>query len=149
MGIFGLEIIKSKVMKISKIIKTAAACVLLSIAFSHHAAAIALTEEDPFSYAMVEEKPEVYINDKACPMQEYMQMMMNQKTPEGCSAGRVMCNLTISSKGEISRVKIVRGLDEATNAAAVKLLETTGKWTPGKQRGNPVAVVITIPVVFR
>lgn len=136
-------------MKISNIIKTAASCVLLGVAVSQPVAAIALTEEDPFSYAMVEEKPEVYINDKTCPMQEYMQMMMNQKTPEGCSAGRVICNLTISSKGEISRVKIVRGLDEATNAAAVKLLETTGKWTPGKQRGNPVAVVITIPVVFR
>lgn len=138
---------KPKAMKTISTIKMAATAVLIFITSSVFAATWA--DEDVISFPMVDEKPTVSIDGKQCGIQDYMTLMMTQKVPEGCTTGKVMCSLIIGPNGSVKDVKVIRSVDEATDAAAVKLLKTTGTWTPGKQRGEPVAVSITIPVIFR
>ncbi|OPZ29966.1 MAG: transport protein TonB [Bacteroidetes bacterium ADurb.BinA174] len=62
--------------------------------------------------------------------------------------GRVITNFVVGNDGSISDVKIVRGVDPALDKEAVRVIESMPAWKPGKQRGQPVNVRFTLPVVF-
>jgi protein TonB len=63
-------------------------------------------------------------------------------------SGRVFVQFAIDSKGEICDVKVVRGVDPALDKEAVRVVKSSPTWTPGKQRGRPVKVQFTFPIVF-
>ena len=63
--------------------------------------------------------------------------------------GRVICNFVVMSDGSIDDVEIVRGVDPMIDAEAVRVLGSMPDWKPGMQRGQPVNVRFTLPVVFR
>ena len=63
--------------------------------------------------------------------------------------GRVMLQFTILSTGEMSNVKVLRGVDESLDKEAVRVVSSSPKWTPGKQRNKAVRVKYTFPVVFQ
>lgn len=138
-------------MKTNALLRVIAVSAFLAGMFlSGHALMAQEPEETPFTYALVEEKPVVEIDGKMTELGTYMQLLMSQaKTPEGGKSGRVICTLIISSKGEIADVKIMRSLDEKTDAAAVELIRKYPKWTPGRQSGEAVATSIAIPLNFR
>lgn len=63
--------------------------------------------------------------------------------------GRVITNFVVERDGSISDVNVVRGQDPSLDREAVRVIKTMPKWTPGQQRGKPVRVRFTLPVVFR
>lgn len=63
-------------------------------------------------------------------------------------AGRVFVQFAVNSKGEVCDVVVVRGVDQALDKEAVRVIKGSPKWSPGKQRGRPVKVQFTFPVVF-
>ena len=63
--------------------------------------------------------------------------------------GRVITNFVVERDGSISDVQVVRGQDPSLDREAVRVIKTMPKWTPGQQRGKPVRVRFTLPVVFR
>lgn len=63
--------------------------------------------------------------------------------------GRVICNFVVERDGSISDVQVVRGQDPSLDKEAIRVIKTMPKWTPGQQRGKPVRVRFTLPVVFR
>lgn len=63
-------------------------------------------------------------------------------------SGRVFVQFAINSKGEVCDVVVVRGVDPALDKEAVRVIKNSPKWKPGKQRGRPVKVQFTFPVVF-
>ncbi len=63
--------------------------------------------------------------------------------------GRVITNFIVKKDGSIDSVQIVRGIDPLLDAEAIRVLESMPAWKPGKQRGQPVNVRVTLPVVFR
>ena len=53
-------------------------------------------------------------------------------------------------KMEASRTpKVLRSVDKDMDAEALRLINTMPKWKPGRQKGQPVAVKFTVPVMFR
>ena len=62
--------------------------------------------------------------------------------------GRVYVQFAVNSKGEVVDVKIARGVDPSLDAEAVRVIKSSPKWAPGKQRGRPVKVQFTFPVNF-
>ncbi|MDR1172313.1 MAG: energy transducer TonB, partial [Bacteroidales bacterium] len=56
---------------------------------------------------------------------------------------------TINQKGELVDAKISRGVDPLLDAEALRVIRSSPKWTPGKQRGKTVKVKYTFPVVFK
>lgn len=62
--------------------------------------------------------------------------------------GRVFVQFAVNAKGEVVDVNVVRGVDPALDAEAVRVIKSSPKWAPGKQRGRPVKVQFTFPVVF-
>ena len=63
--------------------------------------------------------------------------------------GRVITNFVVERDGSISDVQVVRGQDPSLDKEAVRVIKTMPKWKPGQQRGKPVRVRFTLPVVFR
>lgn len=63
-------------------------------------------------------------------------------------SGKVYVQFAVNSKGEVVDVKVVRGVDPALDKEAVRVVSSSPKWVPGKQRGKPVKVQFTFPIVF-
>ena len=63
-------------------------------------------------------------------------------------SGRVFVQFAVNAKGEVVDVKVVRGVDPALDKEAVRVVKSSPRWTPGKQRGRPVKVQFTFPIVF-
>lgn len=63
--------------------------------------------------------------------------------------GRVSCAFTVRKDGAISDVGIIRGVDPALDAEALRVIRSMPAWEPGRQRGKAVNVRYTVPVTFR
>ncbi len=64
-------------------------------------------------------------------------------------SGRVFVQFDVNGKGSIENVIVVRGVDPSLDKEAVRVVKSSPKWTPGKQRGRPVRVRFTFPIVFQ
>lgn len=62
--------------------------------------------------------------------------------------GRVYINFVVEPDGRVTNVKVVRGVDPALDKEAVRVVSSSPKWKPGMQRGKPVRVQFTIPIIF-
>jgi len=64
-------------------------------------------------------------------------------------SGRVIVQFIINSQGEVKNVVVVRGVDPVLDDEAVRVVSSSPKWEPGRQRGKPVNVLFTFPISFR
>ena len=64
-------------------------------------------------------------------------------------SGRVFVQFDISAAGAIENVIVVRGVDPSLDKEAIRVVKSSPKWTPGKQRGRAVKVRFTFPIVFQ
>lgn len=64
-------------------------------------------------------------------------------------SGRVLVEFTINQQGDLVDAKIMRGVDPLLDAEALRVIRSSPKWTPGKQRGKTVKVKYVFPVNFR
>jgi len=63
--------------------------------------------------------------------------------------GRVVLRFAVNTDGSIDRIQILRGIDNSLDSEAVRVVTTLPKFKPGKQRGVPVPVWFSLPVLFR
>lgn len=64
--------------------------------------------------------------------------------------GRVMVRFRVTKEGEVAKVEVIRGVHEACDREAAKVIASSPKWEPGKdENGAPVEVIIVVPVIFR
>jgi periplasmic protein TonB len=106
------------------------------------------TEEDEIFF-IVEDMPKFNGGDK----EEFRKFIQeNLYYPEIARQhgieGRVFVQFAVNTKGEICDVIVIRGIDPALDKEAVRVIKSSPKWTPGKQRGRPVKVQFTFPIVF-
>lgn len=77
----------------------------------------------------------------------------NLKYPESAQKagvqGRVTVRFIVGKTGDISDVRVIRGIDPECDAEAVRMIQSMPKWTPGKQNGIAVPVYFTLPIVYR
>jgi len=62
--------------------------------------------------------------------------------------GRVILSFVVEPTGKVSKVQVLRGVDPNLDKEAVRVIESSPLWEPGKQRGRPVRVSFVIPVIF-
>ncbi len=62
--------------------------------------------------------------------------------------GKVYVSFIVDKSGSVTDVKIVRGVDKSLDAEAVRVVKSLPKYKPGKQRGEAVRVMFTIPINF-
>lgn len=62
--------------------------------------------------------------------------------------GRVMVRFVVRKDGSLDTVQILRGIDDACDAEAMRVVRIMPKWNPGRQNGSAVDVYYTIPIKF-
>lgn len=62
--------------------------------------------------------------------------------------GRVTVNFVVNKDGSISDAKILRGVDQALDKEALRVVYSMPRWKPGKQSGKPVRVSFSVPINF-
>ena len=68
---------------------------------------------------------------------------------ENGTQGRVTCQFVVGADGRVRDVNVLRGVDPYLDKEAVRVIMGMPKWKPGMQRGKPVRVKYTVPVMFR
>ena len=63
--------------------------------------------------------------------------------------GKVTLQFTIEKDGSLQNVKVLSTPDESLSKEAVRVVSSSPKWKPGKQRDRAVKVSYTFPVVFQ
>ena len=63
--------------------------------------------------------------------------------------GKVMVEFIVEKDGKVTNVRVSRGVSDALDAEAVKVIAASPKWKPGRIKGEKVRTMITIPVEFR
>lgn len=101
-------------------------------------------------YEVVEKMPE--FPDGGMPgLMKYLSA--NIRYPEAAhkdgTQGRVTVQFVVGKDGSIGNVGILRGVDPALDAEAIRVISGMPKWKPGTQKGEPVNVKYTVPVMFR
>lgn len=105
-------------------------------------------EEEPEVFLVVEEQPEFPGGYAA--LMNYLKQNMKypQIAKENGITGRVWLNFVVDDKGNIIKIKVVKGVDPSLDAEAVRVVQGMPKWKPGKQRGKSVYVSFNLPVNF-
>lgn len=62
--------------------------------------------------------------------------------------GKVYISFIIDENGDVKNATLLRGVDKSLDNEALRVIRSMPKWKPGKQRGNPVKVQFTGPIVF-
>ena len=114
---------------------------------------VAVEEEEPEEqtiFEVVEQMPEFPDGGMAGLMQ-YLSKNIKYPTiaQENGTQGRVTVQFVVNKDGSIVDAKVLRGVDPYLDKEALRVIGTMPKWKPGMQRGKPVRVKYTVPVMFR
>ena len=63
--------------------------------------------------------------------------------------GKVTVKFCINEDGHISDCQIIHGLDKECDKEALRVIESMPTWIPGSEKGKPVKVYFTLPVMFK
>ena len=63
-------------------------------------------------------------------------------------SGKVIVSFIVNSDGNVTNAKVEKGIDPDLDAEAIRVVESSPKWIPGKQRGQTVNVAFTFPINF-
>ncbi len=79
-------------------------------------------------------------------------ILQNLKYPEEARGnkieGKVFVRCVVEKDGSVSNVTVVREAHPLLDAEASRVVKSSPKWIPGKQRGKAVRVSLTFPITF-
>lgn len=109
-----------------------------------------VVEEEAIPFQLVEEKPKFNGGD-ANEFSRWVnsKLVYPEIAKENGVQGRVTLQFTVNPDGSVSNVKVLRGVDSSLDKEAVRVVSSSPKWTPGKQRDRAVKVTYTFPVIFQ
>ncbi|MDQ6470391.1 energy transducer TonB [Flavobacterium sp. LHD-80] len=102
-----------------------------------------------YSYSKVYEKPmpEIGMDDF------YKRIAKNYKTPteafKNKVAGKIYVTFVVDEMGNITKPVIIKDLGYGTGEEALRTLNTSGNWIPGKIRGIKRAILFSLPITIR
>ncbi len=103
-----------------------------------------IVEEEPTYFVAVEEMPE--------PIGGIGAIQSKIKYPEIAKRagveGKVYVLAFVDENGDVTKAEIIKGLGAGLDEEALNAVRLT-KFKPGKQRGKPVKVQVSIPIIFK
>ena len=106
-------------------------------------------EEEEIFY-IVEDMPTFNGGDPSTEFRKYI--AQNLQYPEIAAengvSGRVIVQFAVDKTGKVVGAIVVRSVDAALDKEAMRVIFSSPKWTPGKQRGKAVKVLFTFPINF-
>jgi protein TonB len=101
-------------------------------------------EKEPVYFVAVEEMPE--------PIGGIAEIQKKIEYPEIAKRagleGKVYVRAYVDENGDVIKAEVVKGLGGGCDEAALDAIVKT-KFSPGTQRGKPIKVQVTIPIIFK
>ena len=99
-------------------------------------------------YDVVEQMPEFPGGMPA--MIEFLQTNLNypKDAKKQKVGGRVLVMFVVETDGSISNVRVAKKVFPSLDAEALRVVKAMPKWNPGKEKGKPVRVNFSLPIVF-
>jgi len=99
-------------------------------------------------YDVVEQMPEFPGGMPA--MIEFLQTNLNypKDAKKQKVGGRVLVMFVVETDGSMSNVRVANKVFPSLDAEALRVVKAMPKWNPGKEKGKPVRVNFTLPIVF-
>lgn len=101
-------------------------------------------EEEPTYFVAVEEMPAPIGGIKS--IQE--KIVYPEIAKRAGVEGKVYILAFVNEQGEVTKAQVIKGIGAGCDEAALNAVLKT-RFTPGKQRGKPVKVQVSIPIIFR
>ena len=107
-------------------------------------------EDDPIPFVTVEQKP-TFNGGDANGFAKWVnsRLIYPEVAKENGVEGRVTLQFTIGKDGRLQDVKVLNSPDESLAQEAVRVVSSSPKWEPGRQRDRTVKVSYTFPVIYR
>jgi protein TonB len=102
------------------------------------------------TFYIVEDMPTFNGGDPAIEFRKYIQENLKypQIAAENGISGRVIVQFVVDSRGKVTDAVVVAPVDPALDKEALRVVLSSPPWAPGKQRGKPVKVFYTFPIMF-
>jgi len=107
-------------------------------------------EDDPIPFVTVEQKP-TFNGGDANGFAKWVnsKLVYPEIAKDNGIEGRVTLQFTIGKDGRLQDVKVLNSPDESLAQEAVRVVSSSPKWEPGRQRDRAVKVSYTFPVIYR
>ena len=107
-------------------------------------------EADPEAtpFVVVEEMPQFPGGDVALLKYIGEHTQYPEVAKENNIQGKVIVRFCVTSKGGVSQVSILKGVDPELDKEAIRVVNTLPTFRPGKQGGKPVPVWYMVPITF-
>jgi len=63
--------------------------------------------------------------------------------------GKVFVEFIVGRDGKIGDVIVLKGIGAGCDEEAVRIIQNSPSWNPGKQRGQPVKQKMVLPIIFK
>ncbi|HMT36325.1 MAG TPA: energy transducer TonB, partial [Chitinophagaceae bacterium] len=100
-------------------------------------------------FEFVEQMPEFPGGEDA--MMAYIQKNLKypKQAVENNIDGKVVVNFVVNESGDISDVKVMRGIKYGCDEEAMRVVRGMPNWKAGKQNGKAVKVSYSLPITFQ
>ncbi len=107
-------------------------------------------DDAPIPFALVEEKPS-FMGGDANTFSKWVNehLVYPELAKENGVQGRVTLQFTVNPDGSVSNIKVLRGVDASLDKEAMRVVASSPKWVPGKQRDRAVKVIYNFPIIFQ
>lgn len=106
------------------------------------------SNEDKDIFTIVENQPQFPGGDEA----RIKFMNQNVRYPKAALEqgiqGTVYVTFVVEKDGNISNIRVIRGVHESLDNEALRVVAMMPKWNPGTQKGKPVRVQYNVPLKF-
>ena len=119
-------------------------------AYKHQEVIEEEVDEAPIDFVFVEQKPSFGGGD-ANEFSKWVntRLVYPEVAKENGVEGRVTLRFTIGRDGRVQDVQVLSSPDETLSREAVRVVSSSPKWEPGRQRDHAVKVTYTFPVIYR
>lgn len=104
-------------------------------------------KEEVFTYA--QEMPAFPGGDEKLLQFIYENVIYPEMARRADIEGRLYISFVVRSTGDISDIKIIKGLGAGLDEEAIRVVKKMPKWKPGRQNGKAVSVQVSIPFIFK
>lgn len=107
-------------------------------------------EDEVIQFIHVEQKP-LFQGGEANGFSKWVNahLVYPEIAKENGVEGRVTLQFTIGKDGKVQDVKVLASPDPSLAQEAVRVVSSSPKWEPGRQRDRAVKVSYTFPVIYR
>jgi protein TonB len=108
-------------------------------------------EEEAIPFTMVEERPTFMGGEASKTFSQWVakNLQYPEVARENGIQGRVTLQFTVETDGSLKNIKVLRGIDPSLDKEAIRVVSSSPKWSPGRQRDKAVRVTYNFPVYFQ